>query len=263
MVPGKLTQLSGVKDRIMFKIKKENRSLIIFVAISVMAFLVFGVLVIILSVRMGGNIETVNANSDKYYLNDDFKNDDPYVTKNPTLKDILKGPIISQNDPWLGNEEAPVTIVYFSDFTCKFCHSEEQIFKKIISEYKTKVRVIWKDYPEAYKDSISYKSAIAGRCALTQGKFWQFHDLLFAVAEEIKEEDLYKIASELDIDNKEFKKCYTEQETAHSVDENMEEADALGIVGIPDIYVNDKEVMGEVGYEELRGMVEVELGNTR
>jgi protein-disulfide isomerase len=244
----------------MLKIKKENLSLVIFAAISVMAFLVFGLIYIILLPRISGNDEkSASVNPDKYYLNDDFRNDDPYVTKNPTLKDIITGPIISKNDPSLGDETAPVTIVYFSDFTCQFCHSEEQIFKKIISEYKTQIRLIWKDYPEADKNSISYKSAIAGRCALAQGKFWQFHDLLFAVADGIEEDDFFTIAGELDIENKEFKKCYTEQETARFVDENMEEADALGIVGIPDIYVNDKEVVGEVGYEELRGMIEKEL----
>ncbi len=246
------------------KIRKENLPMIIFIAISLVAFLVFGFIYIVLWPRLESNDEAVaRVNSDKYYLNDDFKNDDPYITKNPTLKDILKGPIISKNDPWFGSEIAPVTIVYFSDFTCTFCESQERILKKIVTDYTTQVRLIWKDYPENDKNSISYKSAIAGRCALAQGKFWQFHDALFAVAEEAREDDFYAIAGELDLNGKEFKKCYTKQETAQSVEDNMEEADALGIVGIPFIYVNDKEVMGEVSYEELRGMVEGELGKTK
>jgi protein-disulfide isomerase len=248
----------------MLKIKKENLPMIIFMAISLVAFLVFGLIYIILLPRIINNNEaSASVNSDKYYLNKDFKNDDPYITKNPTLKDILKGPIISKNDPWLGAETAPVTIVYFSDFTCNFCHNEEQIFKKIASDYKTQVRLIWKDYPETDKNSISYKSAIAARCALAQGKFWQFHDSLFSVQSGLKEDDFFTIVKSLNIDNGQFKKCYANQETSKSVDDNMEEADALGIVGIPDIYVNDKEVMGEVGYEELRGMVEEELGKAK
>lgn len=160
----------------------------------------------------------------------------------------------------MGAENAPVVIVEFSDFTCSFCQLEETRLKQIINLYKDKIRLIWKDYPENDTNSISYEAAKAARCASKQNNFWPYHDLLFLNSKKLNQTKFIELAKELNLDEEKFKECLVSKEINDYIKQNVNEADALEITGVPFIYVNDQEVMGEVNLEELKKMVELELG---
>jgi len=192
--------------------------------------------------------------------NDDFKvGDDPYLTRKLDLKDMLKGPIISQNDPIFGKKEAEVALVVFSDFQCGICHKQEAVFKKIMERYKDKVKMIWKDYPDKNSNSNSFQASLAGRCANEQNKFWEYHDLLFANSNALNNNKFVEIAGQLGLDKNEFETCLSTGKYKKQVNDNVLEANALDITGVPFIYVNTQEVMGEIGFEELEKLVQKEL----
>jgi len=67
--------------------------------------------------------------NDKYYLKEDYQSPDPLITKVPNLDDLLIGPIISDQDPSIGNNESEVVIVQYSDFECSYCQEQEQVKK--------------------------------------------------------------------------------------------------------------------------------------
>ncbi|NTW22329.1 DsbA family protein [Candidatus Falkowbacteria bacterium] len=181
---------------------------------------------------------------------------DPFITKVPTAKDLITKPIINGSDPILGDMKSPITIIQFSDFTCSYCGSQELQIRKLMDEYPGKIKLIWKDYPEKDTASISHRAAIAGRCAASQGKFWQYHDLVFQGGSKISAESLTSIAKKLTLNMIDFNKCFKDSLTAQSINNNMIEANALGITGIPFLFVNDKEFMGEVTFAELKQTVE-------
>lgn len=239
----------------------------IFVITSLLSLFLFGGIITILSSELSSqddpaqkreNNKTASSDNEK-----DFSKGDPLITEAPRLKNMLKGPITDKGDPALGPAEAPITIVEFSDYKCGVCQDQQKILKKIRSAYNDKVQIIWKDYPVADKNSLSFKAARAARCAGEQGGFWEYNKELYKkdlLKEEKQQEEVFaEIAKNIDLNSSTFSECLEEERVDGAIMDNIKEADALGISGIPFIYVNDQEVMGEISYEELKRMVDIEL----
>lgn len=240
----------------MFKIFKKRKEFPIklFVVASLLNLFFLVTFLVILDFKYGE--KEIKA---RYFLNENFSEKDPYVTNVPTLKDILRGPIISDYDPMIGNVNSPVVITIFSDFQCEYCVEQEDIMKKILSEYDGKVSLIWKDYPEISDESSSWQASVAARCAQEQGKFWEYHDLLYA-SEIKKGKDFFiDLAKKLDLREKTFSECLEDPEVNKLIYSNIQEAQALDIYGIPFIYVNDQEIIGGISYDELKKIVDIEL----
>lgn len=199
-----------------------------------------------------------NKQEQNYYLNEDLV-EDPFITRNPQLKNMLNGPIINSVDPYLGKKDAPVNIVYFSDFECDYCADQEKVLSKIIERYSDKIRIIWKDYPDGNKQSFSYQASLAARCAQDQNKFWEYHDLLFKNAEKTGGDLLTTIAKQINLDSVEFEKCLEEERGDSRIKDNILEANALDITGIPFVYVNNQEMMGVFREEDLSKIIDLQL----
>jgi protein-disulfide isomerase len=190
-----------------------------------------------------------------------FQQSDPLITKVPQFEDSLASPIVSDADPSLGSVNAEITIVQFSDFRCKFCQQQESILKQIYSEYKDKVRIVWKDFPEKDPKSVSFRAALAARCAQKQKHFWEYHDLLFEKSDALNDNMLSDLAKKISLNLPAFMKCIDDPSSSQPILDNMYEANSLDISGIPFIFVNDQELMGQTNYEEMKKMVELQLSN--
>lgn len=242
---------------------KENIKIssFVFVIFSLSAFAVVSFLFLFLSAK----IKYTQADKTVYdieevYYNENYNYDDPFLTKAGGIKNIITGPIISNFDPYIGKFDAPIKIIVFSDFTCRYCLEQEETIKNILKKYEGEVRFIWKDYPELDIDSISFKSALAARCAQDQGMFWEFHDALYQ--NKISSEDnIYSIAKNLKINNKDFEQCFEEKKALPLISNNIEEANAIGVIGVPNVYINDKEFIGSVSEEDFSLIIEAELKN--
>ena len=82
------------------------------------------------------------------------------------------------NSPVSGPADAWITIVEFSDFQCPYCATVQATLATVLPEYGTEVRVVFKNYPLSFHRH-ARTIAIAAECAQAQGRFWQFHDLVF------------------------------------------------------------------------------------
>ncbi len=250
---------------------KQNFSTNLFVATSLLVFFMLGFFYFVLvfsqtEARLkfaSNNTNNTSDNLEKYYLNYNYNEKDPFITKNPSLEDMLTGPIVSRLDPIMGSREAPVSIVEFADYTCQFCYQQEQLLKKVIKDYGDKVNLVWKDYPEGEINSISWQAGVAARCAGEQGKFWQYHDLLFNNHDKLNSDLFLKIAADLNLDIAKFKKCQQGKKVIALIKDNIDEANALDINGVPFIYVNNQEIMGYMGEEDLRRVIDVELNKNQ
>ncbi len=248
----------------MFKLfRKFEFSSRLFVISSLLAFIILGFFYLFLSFKTNYKPLTVESASDRYYLNSDYSEGDPFITKKPSLKDILAGPIISNLDPVMGYGDAQVAIVEFSDFTCSYCQKQEQIIKKILENYKDRVKLLWKDYPNSNINSISYKAAVAARCAGEQNNFWPYHDFLYEKGAKLNDEVFLEIAGLLKLNKNKFADCLNIGRTKQLINDNIEEANALAITGVPFIYINNQEIMGETTYEELDRIIQIELTKSK
>ena len=184
---------------------------------------------------------------------------DPLITKVPGLKDVLDGPIINGLDPSLGPTEAPVIIAYFADYECRYCQKQEAVIKKVMEQYEDKIRLIWKDYPERDINSGSFSAAVAGRCAEEQGQFWPFHDLLFENGDNLGKDLFITLAERLNLKRSLFFGCLEDEEVGQLVKNNILEAEALDIKGVPFIFINREEIMGEATDDDLKKIIDIEL----
>ncbi|MFH1744885.1 MAG: DsbA family protein [bacterium] len=247
----------------MFKLfKKPKLPITLFIIVSIASLLavMFLYSVFMYMFRISFNQYAVEQKTvlDEYYLKE-AGSADPFVTKVLNLEDILAGPIISTDDPQTSNIKTPVNIIVFADFKCLYYAENKNIIDGVLKKYKNQVKLIWKDYPDSDKDSSSYQAARAARCANEQGKFWQYQDSLFNNILNLNQETFEKIAQETGLNLDEFKNCQASGKVDILIDNNIEEAQALGIDGVPFIYVNSQEMMGEIDQDVLEKMVEIEL----
>jgi protein-disulfide isomerase len=240
----------------MFKLIKEKFSIPIFIFSSFCALAIAWLLYVLILTNL-----FATPIDEQYLLNKDNSTAEPssadlFVTPAPDTQ-ILKEPIINNTDPSIGSDKSKVKITIFSDYECKYCQDQEKMLRIILSKHKDQVRLIRKDFPEKDKNSKSYQSAIAARCAQSEGKFWPFHDELY-LSKDLSETKYLEIAKKLKLSAK-FKDCLSNSDIKKLIDDNIDEANALAITGIPFVYINNQEIMGQMNEEGLSKIIDVEL----
>ncbi len=146
--------------------------------------------------------------------------------------------------PALGPEDAPVTIIEYADFGCPSCwywHKKE-VLNALRAKYGDQIRFVWRDFPVI--TLLSPKAAEAGQCAHEQGKFWEFHDIVYASRGAIEASDLQAYAAEIGLDLPQFEECVTSRRYRDRVNTEQHEGFQRGITGAPTFFVNDQAIVG-------------------
>ncbi|MCY9555784.1 thioredoxin domain-containing protein, partial [Paenibacillus apiarius] len=170
------------------------------------------------------------------------------------------------NDPLaLGTPEAPVVIIEYADFQCPFCgrHARETE-PKLVQEYVDKglVRIEWRDLP--YLGAESDDAAAAGRAAAAQGKFWEFHNAVYAKERRVNsgsldEGALRDIAKSIGLDLARFDTDRASAATEAAVLRDQQEATSMGITGTPAFLVGDTPIIGAQPYKAFKQAIDKQL----
>lgn len=139
--------------------------------------------------------------------------------------------------PMKGNPSAKVTVVEFSDFQCPYCSRAVTELKALTDAFPNDVKVYFLHYPLSFHQE-AMPAAIASQCANTQGKFWEFHDRLFAQQQQLSAATIESTAKEIGLDADKFKACREDPATRALVQADMEQGEAAGVEGTPSFYVN-------------------------
>jgi protein-disulfide isomerase len=166
---------------------------------------------------------------------------------------------IGPDDASEGPANAPVTIIEFSDFQCPFCQRVAPTLKRVRETYGDKVRIVWKDFPLTQIHPQAFKAAEAGNCAREQGKFWEYHDRLFANQAALQPEFLKKYAADAGLDAAKFNACLDTAKYSDRVQEQMGVGTGLGVGSTPSLYVNGRLVAGAQPYETFVTIIDEEL----
>jgi protein-disulfide isomerase len=124
-----------------------------------------------------------------------------------------------------------VTLVEFTDFHCPFCGRAVATLKDVMREYDGKIRWVFRDFPIASLHPRAAKAAEAARCAGEQGKFWEYHDLLFGSQSPATIEDFKRSAEQLKLDPKRFGQCLECGKHQAAVEADVQEGARLGVTG--------------------------------
>jgi protein-disulfide isomerase len=165
---------------------------------------------------------------------------------------------ISLKDTTLRGAPAPaIALVEYADYECPYCQQIVPVVQRLETEYKGKIALAYKDYPLPMHAN-AQKAAEATRCAESQNRYWDFHDLLFA-KKQLDPASLKGYARELKLDVDKFDKCLDSGEKAEAVRLHATEAQSLGLQGTPSFFVNGRAINGALSYEGLRAVIEEEL----
>ncbi|MEK6845695.1 MAG: DsbA family protein, partial [Nanoarchaeota archaeon] len=166
------------------------------------------------------------------------------------------------DDPQMGENKAKVTIVEFSDFECPYCAKfHQQTFPQIKKDYidTGKVRFIYRDFPLPFHNH-AQKAAEASECADEQGKYWEYHNLLFENYDSLSVENLKKFASDLKLDTAKFNTCLDSGKMSSEVSKDSQEGQGYGVSGTPAFFVNGKLLTGAQPFAVFQQAIEAELG---
>ena len=181
----------------------------------------------------------------------------------PSLRVLIDAPrhdiALAETDPALGGAEAPVTIVEFSDFQCPFCQRVAPTLKQVQKTYGDKVRIVWKDFPLTQIHPEAFKAGEAAHCAGEQGKFWEYHDRLFANQQALQADSLKKYAADLGLDTAKFNACVDSAKYGDRVREGVAQGSRLGVNSTPTLYVNGRMLSGAQPYEIISAVIDEEL----
>ena len=141
------------------------------------------------------------------------------------------------DDPLKGDKAAKLTLIEFTDFQCPFCSRVGPTLKKVQEVYGDKVRIAWKHNPlDFHKDApLAHMASVA---AYKQGKFWEYHDLLFANQKALKQDNLQEYAKQLNLDMGKFDKDLLDLDNNKKIDADKAEARSLGATGTPSFRIN-------------------------
>ncbi len=201
----------------------------------------------------------------------------PQLAPQPTQQQTQPtSPIIQvslDDDPVLGNQDAPVTIVEFSDFQCPFCSRFYQQTLPLIEQNYIQtgiVKLVYRDFPlDIHPNAVP--AHIAAECADEQGKFWEYHDMLFDRQSEwiglslgSVEEKFSQYASGLGLDTTSFESCMKSEEIANEVAQDFQAGVQYGSSGTPTFFIGNEDgyikMVGAQPYAAFEAAINAQLG---
>ena len=178
---------------------------------------------------------------------------------------------LKDDDAILGDPDAPVTIVEFSDYQCPYCRSfYNGAYKQIKEKYidTGKVNFVYRDFPLDFHSG-AIPAATAAECAreqegdemyyLMHDKIFEGQNLLGQGTVEIPNESLFAYAQELDLDSSEFKTCFESGKYDDEINADYLVGQQLGISGTPGFILNGKRIEGAQPFEVFEAAIETAL----
>ena len=150
----------------------------------------------------------------------------------------------NEGAPSLGNPNAPVTLVEFSDFQCPFCARFAPTLKEIASTFGDQVHIVYRQLPIPSIHDNALKAAEASLCAHDQNKFWQMHDLMFDEPDRLTIPELKEKARRVGLNQETFDSCLDSGKHAGTVQKDMEEGRRAGVTGTPALFINGEHLAG-------------------
>jgi len=158
-----------------------------------------------------------------------------------------------------GNPKAAVVIVEFSDFQCPYCRSAEPTLKKLLAKYGDRVSLAYRDLPLRDIHPQAQMAAEASRCAGEQGKFWEYHDLIFENPGKLSREGFLEHAHNLKLDEKQFDSCLSGEKYKAQIEQDRQVGMRAGVSGTPGFIINGELLSGSLPQESFEKFIDEAL----
>jgi len=163
---------------------------------------------------------------------------------------------VNKSDPTKGSGK--IQIIEFSDFECPYCRQVQPVLRELLARFDGRVTLVWKDYPLP-NHSFAVPAAAAARCAGDQGKFWEYHDALYANQQSLGPTELKKHAAALGLDSATFNQCLDGGKYRKQAQGALQAAASYAVPATPTVFINGRMVRGVASLDTYARIVEEEL----
>ena len=167
---------------------------------------------------------------------------------------------ISETDHAQGSPGATVTLVTYGDFACPECAKTYRIVKRIQARMGSRLRYVFRSFPQPPENSRSEAAAEAAECASSQGKFWQMHDRMFENQGASDEHSLSRYAAEIGLDLKQFRSEMRRHAHLAGIHARRREGVRRGVVEAPAFFINSRRHRSAFGLATLLPAVQAAAG---
>ncbi len=162
--------------------------------------------------------------------------------------------------PFRGSEDALVTVVEFTDYQCPFCTRHfQQTYPRLIQEYGGRIKYVVRNFPLVQIHRDAAKAAEGAECAFDQGRFWEYHDRLFANNTALDFKSLKRYAEAVGLDTLRFNECLDSGKKSRVVELDMEDGRRFGVRGTPTFFINGRILIGAQPFEIFRYYIDAAL----
>jgi protein-disulfide isomerase len=214
-----------------------------------------GVILMTVVARAGTDSANVAATEDNWV---EVQSADDISEPEPTSYLSPDGSQAGIDHPQRGGDHAPVTIVEYSDFQCPYCRQEESLLRRLLNTYGDQVRLVYMDYPLPSHPR-AMEAAMAARCADEQGKFWAYHDALFASSSALSTPELKAAATQLGLDSATFDACLDQHKYKSAVLADITEGEKAGAQGTPYFVIGGRSMNGPQPLSAIESAIDDQL----
>ncbi len=164
--------------------------------------------------------------------------------------------------PVIGPADAPVTVIEYYDYRCPYCRRAHRDSKRLIQEFKGRIRYVFKQFPVIDRPGEPAISAFASKGAVAayrQGCFPAYHDALMEASGGLSKERILKLAEKAGCDIARLKRDMADPAIANYLEQTIAHAHTIGIAGTPTYVINRRLLEGAVGWKQLKAAVEESL----
>jgi protein-disulfide isomerase len=171
--------------------------------------------------------------------------------------------IIPSKNIFVGNKNAPVTLVEFGEYENEDCAKANEVVKKLMEEFGDNLRFNFRHFPLTKVHQRSMKAGEASLAAAQEGKFWEMHNLLFENRRQLGTTSLKLYSKEAGVNNKGFLNDLVDSLYGWQVMTDVAEGKKRGITKVPAFFINDEMYTGKTTFEELKKGIEAALKKSK
>jgi protein-disulfide isomerase len=171
-------------------------------------------------------------------------------SRNAPLTPEQQALVAAADAPSFGPKDAKVTVVEFSDFECPYCSKAAAVTEQLRKEYGDKIRFVFRQFPLSFHKNAK-PAAEAALAAHAQGKFWEYHDVLFQNSRKLDKESLAAYAKTTGIDGAKVTAALDASTYSAAVDADVKLGNDIAVSGTPTMFVNGKRIANPTDYKTV------------
>lgn len=186
-----------------------------------------------------------------------------FMLTNKPAETVDTTSFVRENNYYLGPKDAKVVLVAFGDFQCPACKAAEPALLQVRSEYRDKIKIVFKHFPlPSHTNAMS--ASKAAEAAGAQGKFWEYHDKLYETQDSWSAStNLLKLfegyAKELGLDTAKFAQELNSDKFNETINKDKSDGLDVDVSATPTFFLNGEKLVGVITFAEFKQKIEAKL----